>query len=121
MINEKEIRLLGQPIKIKIPGDGFVNLKTWKEYPTLKGGEKYPGYAMCDIHSLESSIHDIYIDIDNALYKICDWNVIYYPLNLHIEEVQDEVTFNKIRKIGLLLYNKFLQIEEELNNKVDKD
>lgn len=133
MTGEEEIRLMGQPIKIIMPGvhGEIISNKygSTKNIITLKAAQTYSGYAWCDLDDEFSySWRDIYVEIDGILHCLDEYLGSFckkYPITDFVFKTQCTVTFEKIHKMIIFLYNKmecrFNSIEDSLNDKIDRD
>lgn len=126
MTLEREIRLVGQPILITIPGDPSLVYKH-DYYPkvTVSGGMQLAGYILQgDEDTFDWHWRNIYIVIDNELYESNRFSADahigslreHFPVSQFITFVQPEATIGRLQKIILLLYNKISSLEERIDS-----
>lgn len=117
-----EIRLLGQRIKVIVPGksgDSYKNKYIRLNWPTIDAGDVYYGYSMKDIHGSDFSFHQAYIEVKDNLYQMSSWECFSYPIDHYIEEVQSVATMSNIRKIALYLYDRVEKLEDKLDKMME--
>lgn len=93
-MHDEEIRLIGQPVRITVNGKKGSKVKApfYGGYPTITAGETYNGYALKDIYDYNSSVHDIYIEVDGSMYQFGNYPVDNgYPLTKYISLAQDDI------------------------------
>lgn len=124
MSGEEEVRLFGQPIRITVPGKNGKYL-SYRDYPKVKVGDMLSGYALCDLKdTLSYSWREIFVEIDNKLYCMYDYIDINNRYKLAVGDyviaTQPEVTFERIHRMCIFLYNKLSDLQEQIDCKVDR-
>lgn len=109
--SDYEIRMIGHPVKFTVPGTSTLKARY---LPDLKGGKTYNGFVMgvsdCGVYA-----NNLCLDIDDQLVKFVLYNYPY-DINDYIIYNQKEATYENLRNICILLYNKISELEERLNN-----
>lgn len=123
MTFEDEIRLLGQPVKVTLPGTlcKYLCTNSYQMPKELFSGV-YDGYALCNLDDMFSySFKDIYIAIDDKLVSLGDYSYLEYPVSWYVVPKQQPVSFERIHKMILLLYSKIEYLDNRLDDKADRE
>lgn len=121
MTFEEQLKLMGQPIKITLPGTlgaYYISNYTYRKYPVLFAGHTYSGYALCDLDDVSSySWKDIYVEINGVFYCLFDY-MGYCNSEAIVDstsKIQQTVTFERLHKMFMLLYKKINELENKLS------
>lgn len=116
---QKEICLLGHPLKITLPGKSGQEYKPHhKGLPPLKEGETYDGFCMDEDREF-FSWRNIYLQIDNRIISISDYSIDIDGIN--IIWTQREFTADRLYEILIMFNKKLDDLQEQIYSKSDRD